>query len=202
MPCSTASVTCRCRPTSGARTVRPTARPTRQFTRPCAGRGRADRRPALHPRAIARLRGRGVRVLPITLHVGYGTLAPVRVADIRAHRMHAQRFVIPAAHGRGHRRCARGRRPGRGGRHDGRRTRNMPRTLRGASRRGRKPLARSSTPAIASRSWTPWSPTSTCPGRPCSCSWPPLPAVSRRSRPTVRRSAPGTGSSVTGTRCH
>ena len=48
------------------------------------------------PELIARLRGRGVRVLPITLHVGYGTFAPVRVADIRAHRMHAERFAIPA----------------------------------------------------------------------------------------------------------
>lgn len=48
------------------------------------------------PELIARLQGRGVRVLPITLHVGYGTFAPVRVADIRAHRMHAERFAIPA----------------------------------------------------------------------------------------------------------
>ena len=49
------------------------------------------------PELIAHLRGRGVRVLPITLHVGYGTFAPVRVADIRAHRMHAERYAIPAA---------------------------------------------------------------------------------------------------------
>ena len=53
------------------------------------------------PELIARLRGRGVRVLPITLHVGYGTFAPVRVADIRAHRMHAVRFAIPAATAQG-----------------------------------------------------------------------------------------------------
>jgi S-adenosylmethionine:tRNA ribosyltransferase-isomerase len=39
----------------------------------------------------------GVVVAPITLHVGYGTFAPVRVEDIRAHRMHAERFDIPAA---------------------------------------------------------------------------------------------------------
>jgi S-adenosylmethionine:tRNA ribosyltransferase-isomerase len=49
------------------------------------------------PGLLARLQARGVRVLPLTLHVGYGTFAPVRVADIREHRMHAERFAIPEA---------------------------------------------------------------------------------------------------------
>ena len=31
----------------------------------------------------------------VTLHVGYGTFSPVRVADIREHRMHAEYFEIP-----------------------------------------------------------------------------------------------------------
>jgi S-adenosylmethionine:tRNA ribosyltransferase-isomerase len=48
------------------------------------------------PELMGRLRERGVSVHSITLHVGYGTFAPVRVADIRAHRMHAERFAIPA----------------------------------------------------------------------------------------------------------
>jgi S-adenosylmethionine:tRNA ribosyltransferase-isomerase len=48
------------------------------------------------PELMARLRDRGIRVLPLTLHVGYATFAPVRVDDIRAHRMHAERFTIPA----------------------------------------------------------------------------------------------------------
>jgi S-adenosylmethionine:tRNA ribosyltransferase-isomerase len=43
------------------------------------------------------LRAMGVVTAPITLHVGYGTFAPVRAADIREHRMHAERFSIPAA---------------------------------------------------------------------------------------------------------
>jgi S-adenosylmethionine:tRNA ribosyltransferase-isomerase len=41
------------------------------------------------------LRAAGVVVTPLTLHVGYGTFAPVRVQDIREHRMHAERFSIP-----------------------------------------------------------------------------------------------------------
>jgi S-adenosylmethionine:tRNA ribosyltransferase-isomerase len=46
---------------------------------------------------IRRLQDRQVAVVPITLHVGYGTFAPVRTEDIRDHRMHAERFTIPAA---------------------------------------------------------------------------------------------------------
>lgn len=41
------------------------------------------------------LRARGVVIAAITLHVGQGTFAPVRTEDIRAHRMHPERFVIP-----------------------------------------------------------------------------------------------------------
>jgi S-adenosylmethionine:tRNA ribosyltransferase-isomerase len=47
------------------------------------------------PALMSRLRGRGVSVLALTLHVGYGTFAPIRVDDIRDHRMHAERFTIP-----------------------------------------------------------------------------------------------------------
>jgi S-adenosylmethionine:tRNA ribosyltransferase-isomerase len=51
------------------------------------------------PRLLEEIRTKGVAVAPITLHVGYGTFAPVRAADIRAHRMHAERYSIsePAA---------------------------------------------------------------------------------------------------------
>src|SRR5512143_2579147 len=49
------------------------------------------------PALIRRLRARRVAVVSITLHVGYGTFAPVRTEDIREHRMHAERFSIPAA---------------------------------------------------------------------------------------------------------
>ncbi len=37
---------------------------------------------------------RGVEIVPITLHVGYGTFLPVRVADIREHRMHAETYEL------------------------------------------------------------------------------------------------------------
>ena len=40
--------------------------------------------------------GKGVRVEPITLHVGAGTFQPVRVDSIADHQMHAERYVIPA----------------------------------------------------------------------------------------------------------
>ncbi len=49
------------------------------------------------PRLLEEIRARGVAVAPITLHVGYGTFAPVRAADIRAHRIHAERYTISAS---------------------------------------------------------------------------------------------------------
>jgi S-adenosylmethionine:tRNA ribosyltransferase-isomerase len=36
----------------------------------------------------------GVKVVTITLHVGYGTFLPVRVFDIRDHKMHTERYTI------------------------------------------------------------------------------------------------------------
>lgn len=41
---------------------------------------------------LAAFRDKGVTIANITLHVGYGTFAPVRVNDIREHRIH-QEFV-------------------------------------------------------------------------------------------------------------
>ncbi|RJQ55677.1 MAG: tRNA preQ1(34) S-adenosylmethionine ribosyltransferase-isomerase QueA [Desulfobacteraceae bacterium] len=40
------------------------------------------------------LKTRGVRIVEITLHIGYGTFQPVRSADIRCHRMHPEWFHI------------------------------------------------------------------------------------------------------------
>lgn len=37
----------------------------------------------------------GVEILSLTLHVGLGTFLPVRVDDIRQHKMHAELFSIP-----------------------------------------------------------------------------------------------------------
>jgi S-adenosylmethionine:tRNA ribosyltransferase-isomerase len=43
------------------------------------------------------LRVRGIRTAMLTLHVGAGTFLPVRTEDLSKHRMHAERFSIPAA---------------------------------------------------------------------------------------------------------
>ncbi len=58
---------------------------------------------------LDRLRDRGVEIVPLTLHVGYGTFVPVRTDDIRKHRMHAEWYELSrqsaerilAARGRG-----------------------------------------------------------------------------------------------------
>lgn len=41
------------------------------------------------------LADKGVDIVAITLHVGYGTFLPVRVSDIRDHTMHAEWYDIP-----------------------------------------------------------------------------------------------------------
>jgi S-adenosylmethionine:tRNA ribosyltransferase-isomerase len=46
---------------------------------------------------LNQLRAGGVKLVELTLHVGYGTFLPVRVADIRWHQMHAETFSLPAA---------------------------------------------------------------------------------------------------------
>jgi len=43
---------------------------------------------------LDRIRAKGVEIVEITLHVGYGTFLPVRVRDIRNHRMHRERYII------------------------------------------------------------------------------------------------------------
>jgi S-adenosylmethionine:tRNA ribosyltransferase-isomerase len=45
---------------------------------------------------LQRLRARGVELAWLTLHVGAGTFQPVRVQRIAEHRMHAERYSIPA----------------------------------------------------------------------------------------------------------
>ncbi len=46
---------------------------------------------------LAALDARGVRRVALTLHVGLGTFAPVRVADTDEHRLHAEWFRVPEA---------------------------------------------------------------------------------------------------------
>jgi S-adenosylmethionine:tRNA ribosyltransferase-isomerase len=50
----------------------------------------------LTPRLLAALDARGIRLARVTLHVGAGTFLPIRVDDVRAHRLHAERATLPA----------------------------------------------------------------------------------------------------------
>ncbi len=43
---------------------------------------------------LTAIKTRGITVTAVTLHVGYGTFVPVRVDDIREHRMHEEWFSI------------------------------------------------------------------------------------------------------------
>jgi S-adenosylmethionine:tRNA ribosyltransferase-isomerase len=60
-------------------------------------------------RVLEQLRGRGIKIAEITLHVGYGTFAPLRVEDIEKHRVAPEVFeispgaaeTINAAHAKG-----------------------------------------------------------------------------------------------------
>ena len=45
---------------------------------------------------LGQLAARGVRFAHVTLHVGAGTFLPIRVDDIRAHRLHAERATLCA----------------------------------------------------------------------------------------------------------
>ena len=49
------------------------------------------------PELLAALEEREVELARVTLHVGEGTFAPIRVEEVEEHRMHAERYVLPAA---------------------------------------------------------------------------------------------------------
>ncbi len=44
---------------------------------------------------FGRIRTAGVEIAFVTLHVGEGTFQPVKVDDVRTHRMHAERYELP-----------------------------------------------------------------------------------------------------------
>ena len=69
------------------------------------------------PQLEAALRGRGVDLHRLTLHVGAGTFLPVKVDETSEHRMHAEWGCISAETADGTERSARQRRPHRRGRH-------------------------------------------------------------------------------------
>lgn len=47
------------------------------------------------PALLERIRNRGVEIVPLTLHVGYGTFASIKTADLSAHRMHPEAYDLP-----------------------------------------------------------------------------------------------------------
>ncbi|MCX8086902.1 MAG: tRNA preQ1(34) S-adenosylmethionine ribosyltransferase-isomerase QueA [Rhodocyclaceae bacterium] len=44
---------------------------------------------------LERLRGSGIGIAHVTLHVGAGTFQPVRVQNIAEHKMHSERYEVP-----------------------------------------------------------------------------------------------------------
>lgn len=49
------------------------------------------------PAILDELRSLDVEIQPLTLHVGLGTFLPVRVDDVRQHRMHGESYHLPEA---------------------------------------------------------------------------------------------------------
>jgi S-adenosylmethionine:tRNA ribosyltransferase-isomerase len=47
------------------------------------------------PELLGKLKARGISIVSLTLHVGYGTFLPVRSEDIRSHHMHSESYSIP-----------------------------------------------------------------------------------------------------------
>jgi S-adenosylmethionine:tRNA ribosyltransferase-isomerase len=46
---------------------------------------------------LQRIERAGIEIARLTLHVGAGTFQPLRADDLASHRMHAERFLVPAA---------------------------------------------------------------------------------------------------------
>lgn len=47
------------------------------------------------PYVFETLKGRGIEVAAVTLHVGYGTFAPLMVENLRSGRLHPEKVIIP-----------------------------------------------------------------------------------------------------------
>jgi S-adenosylmethionine:tRNA ribosyltransferase-isomerase len=48
------------------------------------------------PEILEQIRGRGIEIAEITLHVGLGTFQPVRVGKVEDHKLHREWYEIPA----------------------------------------------------------------------------------------------------------
>ena len=46
------------------------------------------------PELLARIRGKGVDVIPVLLHVGLGTFRPVKVENVEEHHMHTEHWEV------------------------------------------------------------------------------------------------------------
>lgn len=46
------------------------------------------------PELLEKVKAKGVEIAEVTLHVGYGTFAPVRVEDLSQHEMHSEAYTI------------------------------------------------------------------------------------------------------------
>ena len=101
------------------------------------------------PALVQRLAEHGVELHRVTLHVGAGTFAPVRVEDTRDHRMHSEWGSIDAATAEALNAVTGGRGPGRLRRHDLRaHRRDAPPTRTGGFNRLRARPISSSPPDI------------------------------------------------------
>ena len=49
------------------------------------------------PELLSELKNRSIEIISVTLHVGVGTFAPVKVATIQDHQMHSERYHISEA---------------------------------------------------------------------------------------------------------
>jgi S-adenosylmethionine:tRNA ribosyltransferase-isomerase len=47
------------------------------------------------PEVLERIRGRGIEIAEVTLHVGLGTFQPVRVERVADHKLHGEHYEIP-----------------------------------------------------------------------------------------------------------
>lgn len=45
---------------------------------------------------LDKIRQKGVSIVPVTLHVGLGTFRPVKVDDVKNHKMHSEHYEVPA----------------------------------------------------------------------------------------------------------
>src|SRR5450759_3022048 len=105
---------------------------------------------------LARLRGMGVELAWLTLHVGAGTFQPVRVNKLAEHRMHSEYYEVPQGTVEA---SARSNRPRAQARY-------MPEPIVASVPEEAKPIC-SSPRATAFASWTGCSLTFICPGRRC-----------------------------------